>query len=74
MWFALSTDSPHVCGMAGVKKYPEKMEARFKPSTLARMRAVLKEGESLADLIREGVQYVIEKREREAARKKSSSR
>ena len=59
--------------MAGVKKYPEKMEARFRPGTLERMRAVLQEGESLADLIREGIESVIAKRQREDRKRKSGA-
>lgn len=50
--------------------YPERMDAKLASGTFARMDAVLREGEARTDLIREAVEEVLARREREKARSK----
>jgi hypothetical protein len=50
--------------MARALKYTEKTVARFLPGTLERLDAVKANGEDRADVIREGVERELKRRER----------
>lgn len=51
----------------------EQMPARFPGGTFTRMDAILKEGETRADLVRDAVEQVMVSRERVAERKRAAN-
>lgn len=57
-------DITYYSGMGRKQINHEQMPARFPEGTLARMDAVLDEGEKRSDLIREAVERELKRRER----------
>lgn len=51
-------------GVGRLERYPEKKEAGFAAGTLARIAAVLGEGENARAFIREAVERELERREK----------
>lgn len=63
--------SPKTDLMGRRKKNFENMSAGFDTGTFARIDAVLRDGETRKDLVREGVEMILVKREKQKSRKKS---
>jgi hypothetical protein len=59
-------DIGYPCGMPRPMLYPDIMPARLSAGTLDRMRAVLRDGETVADLLRVAVEAELARRAAEA--------